>query len=489
MILSCRDLSKSFGGNKAVDGVNLVIERSEISSIIGPNGAGKTTLFNLLTGYLPADSGQVWFEDRQITRFSPHQISQLGVVRTFQGSNLFPRMTVFENVQVALFARLKQTGSFSSRAKDLLRPEVEEILTSVSLENSSDMPAGFLSGGNKKRLELAIALAAGSQVLLLDEPTAGVEPKDTSSMTRLIETLTREKGMTVMFIEHDMDVVFAISEKVRVMHQGRSWQKALPMKAQESGSVGSLSGLGHMSLLELQEIETFYDKTQVIFGLSLQVEPGEAVCLLGRNGAAKSTTLKSIMGLTPPRAGRILYQGQDIAGEPPHRIARRGIGYAPQDRIIFPDLTVRQNLELPQAGPSNGRLEWTVEKVYALFPQLRELESNPGFALSGGEQRMLAIGRALMLNPVILLLDEPGEGLSPAAVSRLRKALQEIRREGVSLLFAEHNLRFALDLSNRIYFIERGATRYHGTSAEVSGDPQILYTHLGVQPTRSASGS
>ena len=244
-----------------------------------------------------------------------------------------------------------------------------------------------------------------------------------------------------------------------------------------------------MSLLELQEIETFYGKTQVIFGLSLQVEPGESVCLLGRNGAAKTTTLKSIMGLTPPRAGRILYQGQDIAGESPHRIARRGIGYAPQERIIFPDLTVRQNLELPQAGPGDGRLEWTVEKLTALFPRLRELESNSGFALSGGEQRMLAIGRAFMVNPIILLLDEPGEGLSPAAVSRLGEALQEIEREGVSLFFAEHNLRFALELSNRIYIIERGAVRYRGTSAEVSGDPQILYTHLGVQPTRLTSGS
>ena len=244
-----------------------------------------------------------------------------------------------------------------------------------------------------------------------------------------------------------------------------------------------------MSLLELQEIETFYGKTQVIFGLNLQVEPGEAVCLLGRNGAAKSTTLKSIMGLTPPRAGRIFYQGQNIVGESPHRIARRGIGYAPQERIIFPDLTVRQNLELPQGGHNEGRLEWTVEKVYTLFPQLGDLESNPGFALSGGQQRMLSIGRALMVNPVLLLLDEPGEGLSPAAVATLGKALQEIQEEGVTLLFAEHNLRFALELSNRIYIIERGAVRYRGTSAEVSGDPQILYTHLGVQPTRLTSSS
>ena len=237
MILRCENLNKSFGGNKAVDGVSLTIKHLGISSIIGPNGAGKTTLFNLITGYLPTDTGRIWFKDTEITGLPPHKISQLGIVRTFQGSNLFSRMTVFENVQVALFSRSGLTATLNKQARELFQPEVEEILESVDLVNSSHVPSGILSGGNKKRLELAIALAAGSQMLLLDEPTAGVELKDTVNITRLIEKLTREKKLTVLFIEHDMNVVFAISEKIRVMHQGSILAEGTPEEVRHNSEV------------------------------------------------------------------------------------------------------------------------------------------------------------------------------------------------------------------------------------------------------------
>ena len=237
MILRCQGLSKSFGGNRAVDEVNLIIERSEISAIIGPNGAGKTTLFNLITGYFPADSGRVWFDNLDITRLLPHEISRTGIVRTFQGSNLFPRMTVFENVQVALFSKLKRSSSLAGRAEKLYRDEVGEILKAVALEESSGLPAEILSGGNKKRLELAIALAAGGDLLLLDEPTAGIEPEETAAVTRLIETLARKQGLTVVFIEHDMDVVFAISQKVRVMHEGKILAEGTPEEVRRNPQV------------------------------------------------------------------------------------------------------------------------------------------------------------------------------------------------------------------------------------------------------------
>ena len=205
-----------------------------------------------------------------------------------------------------------------------------------------------------------------------------------------------------------------------------------------------------MSFLRIENIETFYGKTQVLFGLSLHVEPGESLSLLGRNGAAKSTTLKRIMGLVPPRHGRILFKQEDITGQPPHRIARRGIGYAPQDALIFPDLTVRQNLLLPRAARTSGPGTWNLQRIYETFPELEEMESKLGFALSGGQQKLLSIGRALMINPELLLLDEPGEGLSPAAVTSLGGILKRIQATGVALVFAEHNLRFALELSKRM---------------------------------------
>ena len=238
-----------------------------------------------------------------------------------------------------------------------------------------------------------------------------------------------------------------------------------------------------MSFLRLENIETFYGKTQVLFGLSLHVERGESLSLLGRNGAAKSTTLKSIMGLVPPRRGRILYRQEDITGQPPHRIARRGIGYAPQDGLIFPDLTVRQNLLLPRARGSRGPGTWNLQRIYETFPELEEMESKLGFALSGGQQKLLSIGRALMTDPQLLLLDEPGEGLSPAAVISLGGILKRIQATGVALVFAEHNLRFALELSNRIVIIERGAIRYQGASSEVRENRDILRKHLGVEPS------
>ena len=239
-----------------------------------------------------------------------------------------------------------------------------------------------------------------------------------------------------------------------------------------------------MSLLQVKDIKTFYGRTQVIFGLSLRVEAGEAVCLLGRNGAAKTTTLRSIMGLTPARGGQLVYQDEDITREPTHQIVRRGIGYAPQERIIFPDLTVQQNLDLAHRSAHGNRRGRNVEKVYELFPPLEALSSELGFTLSGGQQRMLAVGRALMGNPDLVLLDEPGEGLSPAAVADLGLVLRKMRAMGTTLLFAEHNLRFALELSDRIYIIERGVVRYEGASSKVRQHPDILRTHLGVEPRR-----
>ena len=242
-----------------------------------------------------------------------------------------------------------------------------------------------------------------------------------------------------------------------------------------------------MSLLRIENIETFYGKTQVLFGLSLHLEPGESLSLLGRNGAAKSTTLKSIIGLVPPRRGRILYRQEDITGQPPHRIARRGIGYAPQDALIFPDLTVRENLLLPRAARTSGPGTWNLPRIYEIFPQLEEMESKLGFALSGGQQKLLSIARALMTNPQLLLLDEPGEGLSPAAVSSLGGILKRIQATGVALVFAEHNLRFALELSDRMVIIERGAVRYQGASSEVRENRDILRKHLGVEPSGLSS--
>ena len=232
-------------------------------------------------------------------------------------------------------------------------------------------------------------------------------------------------------------------------------------------------------ILEVRDLVTGYGVGAVIHGVSIDVEAGEVVCLLGRNGAGKSTALRSIMGLTPPRSGRIEFLGKDITGRRPFEVARLGIGYIPDDRRIFADLTVEENLRIVrQVTHRDGR--WTLERVYQLFPVLTELRSKHGSGLSGGEQKMLAIGRALMGNPSLLILDEPSEGLSPLMVKTLTEAIGQIQKEGVTLLVADQNVKFARRVAGRGYIMEKGHIRYSGRLEELWANEQIVRRYLAV---------
>jgi branched-chain amino acid transport system ATP-binding protein len=232
-------------------------------------------------------------------------------------------------------------------------------------------------------------------------------------------------------------------------------------------------------ILEVRDLVTAYGLSVVIHGISLDVEAGEAVCLLGRNGAGKTTTLRSIMGLTPPRAGRVSFNGREVAGREPFEMARLGIGYVPDDRRIFAGLTVEENLEITRrVVRREGR--WAMERVYQLFPALRELRTHHGSGLSGGEQKMLAIGRALMGNPALLLLDEPSEGLSPLLVRALVQAIRAIREEGVTLLLADQNLKFARRVGDRGYIMEKGRIRYSGRLDELWANEEVVRKYLAV---------
>jgi branched-chain amino acid transport system ATP-binding protein len=232
-------------------------------------------------------------------------------------------------------------------------------------------------------------------------------------------------------------------------------------------------------ILAARDLVTGYGLGAVIHGVSFDVGPGEVVCLLGRNGAGKSTTLRSVMGLTPPRSGRVEFMGEEITGRPPFEIARLGIGYIPDDRRIFPELTVGENLEIVrQVTRREGR--WTIERVHQLFPVLAELRLKLGSGLSGGEQKMLAIGRALMGNPSLLILDEPSEGLGPLMVVTLIKAIRQIQEEGVTLLIADQNVKFARRVAGRGYIMEEGHIRYSGSLEELWAHEEVLRRYLAV---------
>ncbi len=231
-------------------------------------------------------------------------------------------------------------------------------------------------------------------------------------------------------------------------------------------------------ILQVHEIHTYYGTSHILFGISFEIRDGESICLLGRNGAGKTTTLRSIIGLTPPKAGSIKFRETEIVGRPPYRIAKLGVGFVPDDRRIFPDLTVRQNILVARREREGGI--WTLDLVYSLFPKLLQLDTHMGTQLSGGEQQMLTIARTLMTNPQLLLLDEPGEGLAPLVIKAMGEQLGEIKKLGLNMLICEHNVGLALALSDRGYVMDKGTIRYQGTIDELRGNDEVRKKYLMV---------
>jgi len=234
-----------------------------------------------------------------------------------------------------------------------------------------------------------------------------------------------------------------------------------------------------MALLEIRDLEAWYGRAQILFGVSLTVDAGEAAVLIGRNGAGKSTLMKSIMGLEAERRGMIRFDDDDIIGEPTHRIARRGMGYVPEDRRIFMDLTVAENLAVGRLPPDGGEA-WTPEEAFELFPPLAAMRERKGGQMSGGEQQMLTIARALMGNPHFLLLDEPSEGLAPVIVEVIAGAIAKLKARGVGLLLSEQNLHFARAVADRAFVLDRGHIRFAGTLAELDADAALKEQYLSI---------
>jgi branched-chain amino acid transport system ATP-binding protein len=230
-------------------------------------------------------------------------------------------------------------------------------------------------------------------------------------------------------------------------------------------------------MLEVNDIHTYYGRSHILQGVSMNLQKGEVICLLGRNGAGKTTTLRSIMGFTPPRKGSIKFEGADLAKMPPYEICRLGIGYVPQDRRIFPTLSVEDNLEVVERKVEGG---WTVEKIFCAFPILEPLKSRKGRHLSGGEQQILAVARPLMTNPKLLLLDEPSEGLAPLIVRAIEELVKSIITTGISVILAEQNMRFAMNIAQRGYIIDKGRIHHQGTIEELKEDKEIIGKYLAV---------
>jgi len=233
-------------------------------------------------------------------------------------------------------------------------------------------------------------------------------------------------------------------------------------------------------ILEMKDVHTFYGTSHVLFGVSLNVDRGEVVCLMGRNGAGKSTTFRTVMGLTPPRAGTVLFQGKDVTRVKVHTKARLGIGYVPEDRQIFPELTVRENLDIGRSSGIHRKDGWNIDRIYGLFPVLGKYDRKPGGQLSGGEQQMLTIARTLMGNPELVLLDEPTEGLAPVIVIALKEMILRLKEMGTTILLSEQNVKFAVKVSDRVFIIDNGAIRYKNDIKGFVEDERVQKRYLAV---------
>ena len=511
MILTLQDVSVRFRGLVALDGVSLTIQQGELAALIGPNGAGKSTLTNVVCGALAASAGRVSFAGREVRGGDQHRVAAAGLVRTFQGLNLFESLTVVQNV-VAGGAASAGAGFWRNLARPpgadpvskRLRLAAAEVLDFVGLQDRAHDLASVLPAGQRRLLAVARAYATGAAWLVLDEPGAGLNEAEKRRLVALIRRL-HEAGRTILFIEHDMQVVHSLAQRILVLDRGRLIADGPPAQVRaDAGVIAAYLGADAVRpatqaaqtrpapLIEAAGLGVAYGDVWALRGVDLAVGAGELVAVVGANGAGKSTLLKALAGVLAPREGSIRFGGAGTAELGAEALVRRGIALVPEGRELFASLTVEDNLLLGawSGSPIASRLLGTaarrralhgpLDRVYALFPRLQERRRQLAGSLSGGEAQMVAIGRALMARPRLLLLDEPSLGLAPMLVQEILDRLQQMRNEGLGILLVEQMARAALQVADYGYVLERGRLLHHGSGPALLQDGRIADAYLGT---------
>jgi len=441
-IFECRDIAKHFGNFTAVNNVSLQVKDKSLQALIGPNGAGKTSLFNLLSGEYQGDSGELYLDSKSLGNTSPDALSHHGVARSFQITNVFPELTVAENIRLAVQSRHPQAMNLwsNTRSFEEIQGNTADLIEFLGLNGLEEVIASDLSYGGQRLLEIGLAVATQPRVLLLDEPLVGLAAQERERIILLIKSLSEYTA--VLLIEHDIDRVFEFSDYVTVMNDGAVLVSGTPDEVRTNEKVqtaylGSGNALitqqadsnqerliDHSKrLLEVEGIDTFYGKSHILNNVS---SPEQIACL--------------------------------------------GIGLVPQGRRLFTNLTVAENLKIGGLKRTSGDgVAWPLERIFEQFPRINERFHSRADTLSGGEQQMVAIARALSGNVQMLLMDEPFEGLSPTMIEELFKSVNSLRDE-VSIVIIEHQLDLVLALADRAFILDRGSITHEGPTKPLLED-------------------
>lgn len=496
-IIETRGLTKRYGGLIAVDNVSLAVPRGEVFGIIGPNGAGKSTLVGLISGASKPSSGTILLDGVDISNLPASERARRGIGRTYQIPRPFLDMSVAENLEVALYS----VNPFIPAGQ--AREEVKATLARTGLARETDLVARNLPLLRRKRLEVARALMLKPRLLLLDEVGAELVDAEISELIDLIHSIG-DGTTSIVIIEHVIRIVRECCRQLAVLHVGSKFTEGPTAAALADKDVAAIYlGTAHGDdrstaprpsvparaaipassqseiLLRLADVTAGYGQARVLNGVGLDVSIGEAVAILGTNGAGKTTLANTISGGIHPTGGSIHFAGKDITAMPSHQRARFGIAHCMEGRRIFQTLSVEENLLIAMRVAAKSERKRRLDKIYELFPILAERAKSPGTSLSGGQQQMLAIGRALMSDPRLIIFDEISLGLAPVIMERLYETLRQLNAAGLAMIVVEQDVQRALDLAHRAYVLDRGRIAMSGPSTIVSSDQRLKTLYIG----------